>query len=176
MYSDVGRKIRGFAIFCGVFIFIVCAIVWIVLITNTYETYEYSYYGGYDTVRKYITADDGLGWGVLGAGVIYLLSSWVMYGFGQMVDDVEGIYGLVSKISKKMDPPAQKIVHAASTQNPQPATPATTFTQSSSNVTLSPKTKADIEEKSYSATFCVKCGKRRADGAVFCQSCGNKFD
>ena len=159
MYSDVGRKIRGFAIFCGVFIFIVCAIVWIVLITNTYETYEYSYYGGYDTVRKYNTADDGLGWGVFGAGVIYLLSSWVMYGFGQMVEDVEGIYGLVSNISKKIDTPVQKIVHVAP-QNAQ--TPTTSISVGGT--------------ERPAVNYCVKCGHPKTDGARFCELCGKSFE
>ena len=159
MYSDVGRKIRGFAIFCGVFIFVVCAIVWIVLITNTYETYEYSYYGGYETVRKYIKADDGLGWGVLGAGVIYLLSSWVMYGFGQMVEDLEGIYGLVAKISKKLDPPAQKIVHVASQTAPAPTNPV------SVGGTERP-----------AVNYCTKCGHTKTEGSHYCQLCGKKFD
>lgn len=158
MYSDVGRKIRGFAIFCGIFIFVVCAIVWIVLITNTYETYEYSYYSGYEKVRKFNKADDGLGWGILGAGIIYFMSSWIIYGFGQMVENVESIYYLLGKVSKKLDAPSEKVAQVSPPNGPAPAA-----------------TNAASETERPTVNYCTKCGHPRAEGVHYCL-CGAKFD
>lgn len=80
MYSNVGKKIMGLAKVCAWICLIACVITWIILICNGYE----NRYGDY----IYITEDDVYGWAALIFGVLYFVSSWPLYGFGQLIDDV----------------------------------------------------------------------------------------
>lgn len=84
MYSDVGKKIMGLAKVCGWICLIAGVIAWLILITNGYD----SYYSGY---HYYIEEDDIFGWLSLIVGVLGYISSWITYGFGQVVDDVHAM-------------------------------------------------------------------------------------
>ena len=73
MYNNVGGKIKGIASVCGWISLIAGAITWIILIANG---------------RK---SDNIWGWVALIYGVASFLSSWVIYGFGQLVEDIRTI-------------------------------------------------------------------------------------
>ena len=83
MYSEVGKKIMGLAKICGWICLIASVLTWLILITNGYE----DWYGG----RTYITEDDVFGWAALIFGVLSFISSWPLYGFGQLIDDVHSM-------------------------------------------------------------------------------------
>ena len=82
MYNNVGKKIQGIAKVIGWISLISGIFVWLILITNGYD----SYYG-----RRYITEDDYIGWIVLISGILGFMSSWFTYGFGQLIDDVHAL-------------------------------------------------------------------------------------
>ena len=195
MYDDVGRKIRGLAIAQGVIMLIICIIAWIILITNGYDTVEYTRYG-YEEVHKYITQDDAIGWGCLIAGVFYFMSSWILYGFGQMVDEIECAHAVLVKIWKKLDQPIKTIVveekeTAPSQKQTYEKTPAWKKVEGAAaqNATAAPISTPAAEPISAPAApvsepvapakepaaFCQHCGHKREADAIFCQFCGNKF-
>lgn len=73
MYSEVGKKIMALAKVCGWIVLISCALIWLVILGNG-DPY-----------------DNTLAWVALGVGVIYFISSWPLYGFGQLIDDVHAM-------------------------------------------------------------------------------------
>ena len=73
MYSDVGKKIMGLAIICGWICLICGALIWIIYLTD-YSSYN-----------------NTVGWIWLAVGVLTYISSWTVYGFGQLVDDVHAM-------------------------------------------------------------------------------------
>ena len=66
MYKNVGEKIKVLAQVIGWTCFAAGIIVWIALLVN----------------------ENPIAWVALGSGVTMLISSWILYGFGQMVDDI----------------------------------------------------------------------------------------
>lgn len=75
MYKDVGKKIQFIGQASGWISLIAGILIWLVLITNT---------DGY----RYETEDDIWGWIALVSGALGYVSSWLTYGFGQLIDDV----------------------------------------------------------------------------------------
>ena len=73
MYNNIGGKIKGLAKVLGWLFLIGGIIAWLIFITNG---------------KKY---DDGIGWGALVGCVLSFISTWFLYGFGQLVEDTEGI-------------------------------------------------------------------------------------
>ena len=73
MYSEVGKKIMGLAKACGWITFICGVIIWVIIIAdgNSYNNMP--------------------GWIWLGIGVLSFISSWPLYGFGQLIDDVHAM-------------------------------------------------------------------------------------
>jgi hypothetical protein len=78
MYNDIGFKIKVLAIVCGIINLIAGIIVWLVFITNMYG-------------ECYNTSDDIYAWISLVAGVIGFTFSWPLYGFGQLIEDIQDI-------------------------------------------------------------------------------------
>lgn len=70
MYENVGNKIMGLAGVCGVISLVAGILCWLINILNGNP------------------ADNSIGWIGLGVGVAGFLSSWVPYGIGQMVEDI----------------------------------------------------------------------------------------
>jgi hypothetical protein len=66
MYDNVGNKIKVLAQILGWLGLIGGGIVWIVLLAK----------------------ENPIGWVGLGAGIVWFLFSWFLYGFGQLVQDV----------------------------------------------------------------------------------------
>ena len=73
MYSDVGKKIMGLAKVCSWICLICGALIWIIYLTD-----DSSY-------------NNTVGWIWLAVGVLTYISSWTVYGFGQLVDDVHAM-------------------------------------------------------------------------------------
>ncbi len=90
MYKDVGNKIKLLAQIVGWTLLIVGCIVWLVLISNG-ERIEYGWYYEYEEEFVYKKADDVWAWVALVAGVLGFISSWIAYGFGQIVDDIHAM-------------------------------------------------------------------------------------
>lgn len=70
MYKNVGTKIMALAQICGWLCLFAGVIAWINFLGN---------------------GDSGIGWISLLIGVVGLLFSWPLYGFGQMVDDIKAM-------------------------------------------------------------------------------------
>lgn len=73
MYKNVGKKIMVLAQVCGWTCLIAGVIAWLYFLCNDYSR------------------DNYIGWICLAAAVIGLVSSWPLYGFGQIVDDVNAM-------------------------------------------------------------------------------------
>lgn len=79
MYSDVGKKIMGLAQVCGWICVICSAIIWLV---NMADGDQYN---------------NTAGWIWLAFGVLSFISSWAVYGFGQLVDDVHAMRNQIAE-------------------------------------------------------------------------------
>lgn len=73
MYRNVGKKIMGLAQFLGWVCLIAGVIAGIFFISNSYSR------------------DDYFGYIAFAAGIAMFISSWFLYGFGQLVNDVRAI-------------------------------------------------------------------------------------
>ncbi len=74
MYKNVGKKIQILGQVIGWLLLIAGLITWYICIcTNTYSP------------------DDLLGWVAFAVGIVGFESTWFMYAFGQLVDDVHAI-------------------------------------------------------------------------------------
>lgn len=73
MYQNVGKKIMTLAKVCGWICLIAGIISWFIFLCN-----DYSF-------------DNYMGWISLLGGILSFVSSWMLYGFGQMVDDVNAM-------------------------------------------------------------------------------------
>ena len=78
MYNDIGFKIKVLAIVSGIISLIAGIIVWLVFITNMHG-------------ECCNTSDDIYAWISLVAGVIGFAFSWPLYGFGQLIEDIQDI-------------------------------------------------------------------------------------
>ena len=72
LFNDIGDKIKSFAKAWGWLLLICTIIAWLVLLIDR-------------------GADEWLPWIVLVSGIACIPSSWVLYGFGQLVDDVHSM-------------------------------------------------------------------------------------
>lgn len=75
----------GLAKFIGRFLLIAGMIAFLHFIGNTYQDGDF------------ITGDDYIGRIALVSGVLSFISSWIIYGIGQMVDDVNTLRYLAEK-------------------------------------------------------------------------------
>jgi len=82
MYEDIGRKIQRLAQILG----------WIMLIGGAIAWISYLADGDYEHRNNWI------GWVCLVGGLLSYVSSWFIYGFGQLVDDVNALRYERSKV------------------------------------------------------------------------------
>ena len=73
MYSNVGKKIMDLATICGWITFVCGVLIWL----------------GY--IADGSSYNNSVGWIWLGVGVAGFISSWPLYGFGQIVDDIHAM-------------------------------------------------------------------------------------
>ena len=73
MYENIGSKIKGLASVSGCILLIAGVIAWLVIIAND---------SPYDNL---------IGWLCLAAGVLGFIGSWVLYGFGLLVEDINAL-------------------------------------------------------------------------------------
>lgn len=78
MYDKIGKKICVLAKVIGVIglLAVVVGLIWTIIHLSDLYTYH-------DVI--------GIPLGILGAGFVNFISSWIVYGFGQLVDDVHRI-------------------------------------------------------------------------------------
>ena len=76
MYDHIGSKIKVLACISGWIFLIAGVITWFVFIVND---------------SPY---DDFIGWICLPAGVLSFIGSWVLYGFGEHIEDTKALYNL----------------------------------------------------------------------------------
>ena len=101
MYEDIGGKIQIVAKVIGWLCLIVGIVAFFVCITDSTEVPKYSEYGSiYGTKVVANTANDLLGWISLIAGVFGFCFSWVLYGFGELVDDIGSIRSSLTEIER----------------------------------------------------------------------------
>ena len=94
MYDNIGKKIQTIAKITGWAVIIICALVWFVLIVNGESEKFFDIVNDSIQVRsRYIfdTTDDWIAWVTLLSGAIYYVTSWFIYGFGQLVEDVHAM-------------------------------------------------------------------------------------
>ena len=148
MYDNIGGKIKVLAVVVGILLLLGGIIAWLILITNTYESWRDTYY------QK---ADDWLGWVSLVSGIFGYISSWFMYGFGQLIEDTE-----VIRIKMNYEAPSQSIIRNTNNSGYGAAN-------------TSANTQAQKQGASLDATYCINCGAKRDGNSSFCTSCGQRF-
>ena len=79
MYNNIGNKIKGLAMFVGWLGLIAGIIVCVVLLQDTTR----DYWSGRNVAN---TGNDWLGWTALVMGFVSVISSWPLYGFGELID------------------------------------------------------------------------------------------
>ncbi len=84
MYQNVGKRIMILAKICGWLWMIAGVAVWIYFLTN-------GNYIGPDRIFLHDISDNFIGWIGLAVGVMGVVFTWPMYGFGQIVDDVRAM-------------------------------------------------------------------------------------
>ena len=138
MYNNVGNKIKVLAQVVGWLCFVAGIIAWIVL----------------------LACGEQIGWAVLGSGVLALVSSWFLYGFGQMVDDIHEMRGN----------------EPASIPTPEEPTSKPVVEQKNA-VVIEPKkmSKAEEKDESMATHNCPKCGAKNPISRVFCKECGERL-
>ena len=73
MYANIGKKIMALTKICS-WVTIVCSvIIWLIILAD----------GNAD--------NNTVAWIWLGVGILYFISSWTVYGFGQLIDDVHAM-------------------------------------------------------------------------------------
>lgn len=156
MFYNIGKKIQYVAVALGVSTLIGGFIAFIHYITNGYtdkNSLGFDYY-------VYITNDDWIGFVYLVGGIVSsLLFTFVLYAFGQLVDDVNVLrHHLVKKETQ---------VAAVVQPNPQPTHAPSIFKDDSPELPGAPNPKG---------TWVCTCGKTNAPYTSSC-SCGvNKRD
>ncbi len=183
---------RVLAVIIGIAFMVASIFVWIGLITDKNPS-RYN--------DSYITENDWQGWLVLGVGVVCLLLSQIIGSLDRTSEDVEGVCGLLEKISKIMASSDQKAVHstsvpsnsapgsnkkipawkkveeaqkaaAASIQTAPAVSTATTPTSSPAVASVEVPVATFVKTPN---AFCQRCGHKREADTIFCQFCGNKF-
>lgn len=82
MIKNVGKRIMQTAMIIGVLALIAGIIGWLYFITNSV-----TYWGENRALKE----DDWMAWASLILGVVCYISSWRLYGFGQIVEDVRAL-------------------------------------------------------------------------------------
>ena len=77
MYENIGKKIKVVAQIVGWVCLAAGILTWFYFITNNYSYYQN---------RIYITADDWIGWVALVVGIMGIVASWPLYGFGELIE------------------------------------------------------------------------------------------
>ena len=135
MYSNIGRKIKVLSQVVGLLSMIVGIVVWIYFITNFYT--EYGRYGDY---RRYLTSDDWIGWFSLVAGVLGIIVSWPLYGFGELIESVGEI--AINSVkptasifcSDNTDKPAKSVFKSVNNVEPTAETYSSAFTENQNKI------------------------------------------
>lgn len=109
MYSNIGSKIKTLAKVIGVLLAVSGVVAWIYFITNTYNYYSY----GNPVEKRLLTTDDLIGWISLICGLLGFCSSWLIFGFGQLVEDVSK-FKEVYENSQNTEQPTAAPVHSSS--------------------------------------------------------------
>lgn len=78
MYSHIGKKIKFLAGFFGILIFLIGLIMGIILLKEASDAYT--------EIEKYLLKREG--WNFIVIGLIGFVATWVLYAYGQLVDDV----------------------------------------------------------------------------------------
>ena len=139
LYSNVGHKIKILAVILGILLLLGCIGAGIYFLTNTYTAY--SYYSS--PSQKAFAADDYIGWILMGSGVLSFLSSWILYGFGQLIEDTGAIRTIVEE-----------------GQFSGSSSPARTFDSTPSHGGSWICSRCETENKS-TVSQCKKCGQYR---------------
>ena len=152
MFNNIGNKIKGFATFLTIIGIIASIIVGIILIISGASLY----YGGGTLILAGILA-------MVVGSLISWISSFVLYGFGQLIDSTERIEYMVYDISQSYKNIASNHssvsdAHQFHSSNPTP-TPAPTPT---------PQKESPVKWR------CPKCDTPYTQSVRWCNVCGEE--
>lgn len=107
MYSNIGGKIKGLAKAIGI-IGMVCGAIWLLASIIDYSeysdyikyTYSYEYSSLYTKGLKAIAAKNGIKWSIITIATSFI-SSWPMYGFGQLIENTDKLVALHQSTPEK---------------------------------------------------------------------------
>jgi hypothetical protein len=147
MYNNIGKKIMVLSQIIGWLWFVAGTVVGIILLARAEQ----------------------IGLVVLVSGVVALLSSWFLYGFGQLVSDIHEMKGNQPASAPTPAPvsiPAtEKKIHEMKGNQPASApTPAPVSIPAT-----------EKKEESMATHNCPKCGAKNAVSRVFCKECGERL-
>lgn len=82
MYTDVGNKIKNWAMCLGWCFLVGGVISWLYFMLNGSQGW-YGYH--------FVEEDNFIGWICLASGGVLFCLTWIIYGFGQLIEDVQAI-------------------------------------------------------------------------------------
>ncbi len=158
MYSNIGGKIKVLAKVIGWIGLIAGILMCIILLSDTYKY-------GWSGRNELNTDNDWQGWISLVAGILALISSWPLYGFGELIEialriEVNSRNGGAS-INRK-DANWDQI------RKEQPA--------ADSNVPAWKRVVETMQQAVEYKTQCANCGKELSKDDRFCTKCGARAD
>lgn len=104
---------------------------------------------------------------VIGCVTSYI-SSLILYGFGEMIENTSGISGHTSRILVKLEGIEQSAgQHSMDKSSAEPNHP--------SNSSLGARTSAELDLKSKGLIRCPECGTIQSIDRESCYCCGNKL-
>ena len=149
MYSNIGKKIKVLTVIVTVILMLGA------LGTGAYfivKGMDYFDYGGDYFVYIGIAI-------AVGGPILAWIMSFVMYGFGQLIDNTDKLVKLGQANSAACAAP---VYVAPAAPAPEPA--------KEEKVAEEPKA-----EEAPAARFCINCGNKVAPHVAFCPNCGNKM-
>lgn len=186
-------KTRWFAVILGIIFFIVSIFIWLKVITDKYEDIVGEHFASY-LDEKFYPENDWQGWFVLGVGLIVFLltqqisatcdvNSSIMLVRDKNSDILSKLNGIERTImlssvdgnQAKAEELRRKIVNGGRPKEENVPT-WKKVAQSAQQAPVEQLQTAPAASGNDSLGFCQECGAKRKEGAVFCYSCGNKFN
>lgn len=168
MYSNIGKKIKVLTVIITIILMLGA------LGTGAYfivEGMDYFDYGGDYFVYIGIAI-------AVGGPILAWIMSFVMYGFGQLIDNTDKLVKLGQANSAACAAPVY-VAPAAPVAPVAPVVPVAPVEEPAAPAPEPAKEEKVAEEpkaeEAPAARFCINCGNKVAPHVAFCPNCGNKM-
>ena len=154
MYKNIGKKIKAFAVIVTVILMLASVVGGLILIVQGIDIVDYHEETGLSLILFGIAS-------IIVGCLVAWISSFVLYGYGQLVDNTDK---MVKLLENGAMPIAPAPVYEAPVAPVVPETPV---------VPVVPEAPTAAPEAG--TCFCINCGNKVSTNVVFCPKCGNKM-